>query len=98
MADSSSRYSGLGTTTLKVTTADGAGATITYLRRRFIPPPSGAGLTHVTREGDRPDLLAEEYLSDAAQAYRLSDENLATDPAELTSQPGRGVRVPTPQV
>lgn len=98
MADSSSRYSGLATAVLTVSVDGGAASTITYLRRRFIAPPQREVLVHVTREGDRLDLLAEQYLGDEALAYKLCDENLADDPAELTSRPGRPLRVPVPQV
>lgn len=97
MADSSSRYSGTPTTVLPASEG-GAESAITYLKRRFIPPPSGSGLLHVVHQDDRLDLLSEKYLGDPALAYRLCDENLADDPAELLKRPERILRVPVPKV
>ncbi len=96
MFDSSSRYAKLDTCTLE--TADGR--TITYVRRRFLPP-SGSHrlLVEVTvSEGDRLDLIAARTLGNSEQYWRICDANDAMDPFELTNEPGVALEVPLPGV
>lgn len=90
-----SRYHGLDTT--QWTRADGV--TITYVRRRFVPPPENfASLReHRVAEGDRLDNLAARYLSDAQQYWRLCDGNGVIRPDELTDTIGKILRITLPE-
>lgn len=75
------------------------GRVVTYLRRRFVPPPQNfATLSeHLVVSGDRVDNLAARHLGDAEQYWRLCDGNGAMDPAELTATIGRRVRICLPE-
>ncbi len=78
-------------------TADGR--TVAYLRRRFIPPPERFALLqeHVVGDGDRPDLLAYQYLGDPEQYWRIADANAVFWPEELTDEPGVRLRITLPE-
>jgi hypothetical protein len=75
------------------------GRQITYLRRRFVPPPERFALLaeHVVSGGDRLDNIAAEHLGDPEQFWRICDANVALRPAELTEQPGRRLRITMPE-
>jgi hypothetical protein len=90
-----SRYSGIDAAAY--VTADGR--TIAYLRRRFVSPPERFALLqeHVVRDGDRPDLLAYQYLGDPEQYWRIADANAVFWPEELTDLPARLVRITLPE-
>lgn len=95
MFQSNSRYAGLGTA--QFTRPDGT--VISYAKRRFLPAVgSGALLAEVTVvQGDRPDLLASRVLGDPEQFWRICDANRVMQPADLTAQPGRRLRIEMPQ-
>lgn len=90
-----SRYHGLDTAQW---TPPG-GSPITYVRRRFIPPPENfATLREVTVEmGDRLDNLAARHLGDPQQYWQLCDGNGALRPDELTETLGRRLRITLPE-
>jgi len=90
-----SRYYGNGSATLL--TADGR--MVVYLKRRFIPQPEQLALVqeHSVMEGERLDNLAQQYLGDAEQYWRLCDANGAMNPTELTDAVGRKLRVTLPE-
>jgi hypothetical protein len=90
-----SRYSGINTA--QFTAADGR--TITYLLRRFVPPPERFALLqeHVVVEGDRLDNLAAQYLGDPELFWRLCDANNAIRPEELTENVGRTLGITLPE-
>jgi len=90
-----SRYHGLGTRT--VTLPDGR--MVACVARRFVPPPERHALLleHAVVQGDRIDNLADRYLGDALQWWRLADANGAMRPAELTAQAGRRLRITLPE-
>jgi hypothetical protein len=90
-----SRYAGIETATLE--TADRR--TITYLRRRFVPPPERFALLqeHTVTEGERLDHLAAHYLGDPEQFWRLCDANGVLRPDDLTATIGRRIRVTLPE-
>ena len=90
-----SRYHGLDTTQWR--RADGV--TITYVRRRFVPPPENFATLqeHRVAEGDRLDNLAAKYLSDPQQYWRLCDGNGAIRPNELTKTIGDILRITLPE-
>jgi nucleoid-associated protein YgaU len=75
------------------------GKTVTYVRRRFLPPGENMPLlVEVTVvQGDRLDLIAARTLGDPEQFWRICDANNAMDPLELMAQPGTKLRVPIPQ-
>lgn len=91
-----SRYDSLKTATYKA--ADGR--EVTYVRRRFLPSGDDLPLlVEVTlTEGDRLDLIAARTIGDAEQFWRVCDANDALNPADLTTEPGRILRVPVPQI
>ncbi|MDG2527886.1 hypothetical protein [Caulobacter endophyticus] len=89
-----SRYAAAATA--RLTLPDGR--TAVYLRRRFIPDP--ASLSEIgavtVAEGDRLDLIAARVYGQAELHWRLADANAAFDPLDLTSAPGRRLRVTLP--
>jgi hypothetical protein len=95
MFDASSRYAAVETAILH----DAEGRAIAYKRRRFLPPGAAMPLlVEVTiGQGDRLDLIAARTLGDPEAFWRVCDANDTLDPAELTSQAGRQIRVPFPQ-
>ena len=75
------------------------GTPFPYLRRRFVPPASGADLgVHEVAEGDRPDTIAAARLGDPEQYWRLCDANNVMHPRELTVEIGRRIRILMPGV
>ena len=95
MFDLTSRYYSLDQATYVVA----GGQTVTYDRRRFLPPGKNMPLlVEVTVvQGDRLDLIAFRTLGDPKQFWRICDANNAIDPLELMAQPGTKLRVPIPQ-
>jgi hypothetical protein len=90
-----SRYYGLPTAT--ITTTDGT--TVTYVRRRFIPPPESYSLLflHPVVDGDRLDNITAKYFGDPEQFWRVCDANNVLDPDDLTATPGQSIRITLPQ-
>ncbi len=95
MFDVNSRYYGLDTGVY--VTADGR--ELPYVRRRFVPPGETLPLlAEVTvAQGDRLDLITARTLGVAEAFWRVADANNALDPAALTAEPGRRLRIPVPQ-
>lgn len=85
------------TPTAELTRPDGT--TTVYLRRRFLPQPERlATLGTVTvRDGHRIDTLAAEVFGDPTLFWRLADANLISRPADLVTEPGRVLRVASPE-
>ena len=83
--------------TVAITAPDGR--VIAYKRRRFLPQSDTlATLAELTvAQGDRLDLITARLLSDPEQFWRIADANNAMDPLDLTSEPGRKLRVAVPQ-
>ena len=75
------------------------GRLITYLERRFLPPPESFALlqTYVVVEGDRLDNVTARFLTDPTLFWRLCDANRAMRPGELTATIGRRLRITLPQ-
>ena len=73
--------------------------TITYLRRRFVPPPERFATLreHTVVQGDRLDRLAAQHLGDPEIYYRLCDANGTLRPDELIETVGRRIRVTLPE-
>ena len=85
------------TPTARLARADGT--EVAYLRRRFIPPPEHFAQVgeHVVAEGDRPDLIAHQYLGDPELFWRVADANVVLRPDELTETLGRRLRLTLPE-
>ncbi|MBL7501515.1 LysM peptidoglycan-binding domain-containing protein [Frankia sp. CNm7] len=84
----------------EVATTTGAdGTEWRYLRRRFIAgsDDAAAAIEHLVVAGERLDLLAARYYGNPLLGWRIADANGALDPAELTAEPGRVLRVPAPE-
>lgn len=88
---SNSRYAA----TPLATWTDPAGVPVTYLRRRFVPPPEtfSTVAAHLVVRGDRVDLLAAAYLGDPEAYWRLCDANGVMRPEDLTDTVGRRIRI-----
>ena len=95
MFDPSSRYHGLPVLTCTAPT----GQTIPYVARRFCPQGDTLPVLAEALVGDRDrlDLVAARTLGNALLAWRIADANDAMDPADLTAEPGRRLRIPVPQ-
>ena len=74
------------------------GRTVSYLRRRVVPPPQQHALLreHVVRQGERLDQIAATYLGDPEQFWRVADANGAMAPEELTRDAGTRLRITLP--
>jgi hypothetical protein len=73
------------------------GTEVRYAKRRLLPPVDSTGdetAPHTVSSGDRPDLLAQRYIGDPGQWWQIADANPVLDPAELTAEAGREIRVP----
>jgi len=88
-----SRY--YGSAIANMVTADGP---VAYIRRRFVPQPSGFQLIqlHAVQQGDRLDNLAAQYLGDPTLFWRLCDANRAMQPWTLTETVGATIRITMP--
>jgi len=75
------------------------GESIVYVRRRFVPPPEAFALLqeHEVTQGERLDNITAHFLGDPEQFWRVCDANDAMNPAELTAEPGRRLRVTVPR-
>jgi nucleoid-associated protein YgaU len=96
MFEPSSRYASRETATYILA----GGRQVTYVGRRFLPQGERMPLlVEVTvTDGDRLDLIAHRTLGDPEQFWRVCDANNAMNPFDLTTEPGRVLRVPIPQV
>lgn len=90
-----SRYAATATSTLTDDTGTHA-----YLLRRFVPQPAALSVlryhTVVSSESARLDNIAAVELGDPELFWRLCDANSALDPAELTADVGRRLRITLP--
>lgn len=89
-----SRYHSL--PTLSLTQVDGT--IVRYLARRIVPQPEQYASIRqfVVVEGARLDNVAAKTLGNPLLFWMLCDANLAMDPDDLTSQPGRSISIPLP--
>lgn len=94
MFDHTSRYY-----QLEVATTTVAGRTVSYVRRRFIPPGESLPLLAEAEVGpdERLDQIAERTLGDPLAWWRVCDANDTLDPQTLIAEPRRVLRVPLPQ-
>lgn len=90
-----SRYAN--TETASFSLADGRA--VTFLRRRFLPPPERFATlqTYSVVQGDRLDNLTARFLGDPTQFWRIADANRAMHPEELTETIGRRLLITLPE-
>jgi len=95
MFDQGSRYERIE----MATRSESDGRVVAYVRRRFLPQGSELPLLVEVKvaQGDRLDLISHRTLGDPTQFWRVCDANNAMDPADLTADIGRTLRVPLPQ-
>jgi hypothetical protein len=96
MFEHTSRYYALETD--EYTTVDGR--KIAYKRRRFLPQGQTLSLLQefTVIDGDRLDLITDDMLGDPEQFWQICDANNTMNPAELTAETGRVIRIPMPMV
>ncbi len=92
---SNSRYYGIATATLEKP----GKPPVNYLLRRFVPLASSFQTVeqHTVIAGDRPDLIAAQFLGDATLFWRLCDADTVMRPEELTVQVGKKIDITLPQ-
>lgn len=88
-----SRYAGTPTATLVLPDR----STVTYLRRRFVPPAQRLAVLqeHVVTQGERLDHIAAMFLGDPLLFWMVCDANDAMRPEDL-QEVGRRLRIPRP--
>ncbi|MDJ0729237.1 MAG: hypothetical protein QNJ33_04515 [Crocosphaera sp.] len=84
----------------KLTTPEGR--TIAYVSRRFLPQGNRlAILGEVTVEQsdrDRIDYITARTLGESEQFWQVCDANNAMNPQDLTTESGRQLLIPMPQI
>lgn len=75
-----------------------AGTQVTYVSRRFIPPPQDFSLLQRYRvqQGDRVDVIAGAILGDPLSYWQICDANLALEPADVVAVPGAFISITLP--
>jgi hypothetical protein len=96
MFDYTSRYATIETATLALNDGD----TVTYVRRRLLPPLDTLQIiAEVTvNDPDRLDLITVRTVGAPEQFWRIADANVAMNPFDLTAIPGERVRIPAPSI
>jgi hypothetical protein len=90
-----SRYFGVDTAQLETA----GGRTVTFLRRRFVPPPERFQMVkeHEVQQGERLDLIAAKEIGDPLLFWRICDANRAIRPDDLIETAGRRLRITLPE-
>ncbi len=90
-----SRYYGIDTATMETET----GKTVIYLRRRFVPAPEKFAplKEHTVTESERLDNIANQYLGDPEQFWRMCDANNVIRPNELVETVGNKILITLPE-
>jgi len=70
-----------------------SGRVIIYKRIRFIPE-TPALQQHTVVQGERLDLIAQQYYRDPLLFWRICDANKAMLPDELVAEVGRRILIP----
>jgi len=89
-----SRYSGLPL----LSYAPPGGGQVSYVSRRFIPPPEDFTLLQRYRvqQADRVDVIAGSLLGNPLSYWLICDANLAQEPGDVTATPGALIRITLP--
>ena len=93
-----SRYESLPTATMEQRDADGTVREVRFVRRRIVPQAADHVplAQHTVQAGERLDHIANRYLGDTTQYWRLCDANDVMRPDEL-EQVGRVIDVSMPK-
>lgn len=75
------------------TITDSEGRVNHYKGIRFIPQTDGQ-MEYTISEGERLDHIAFNFYKDSEQFWRICDANEASIPDDLTSEPGKTIRIP----
>jgi hypothetical protein len=75
------------------------GASVKYVRRRFVPDQSQFSLLriHFVSQGERLDNITNLYFGDPLLFWQVCDANNVIDPEELTETIGNPIRITLPQ-
>jgi hypothetical protein len=75
-----------------------SGTQISYVSRRFIPPPADFTELQLYRvqQGDRVDVVAAAQLGNPLSYWQLCDANTALAPPDVVAVPGAFIRVTLP--
>jgi hypothetical protein len=89
-----SRYYGLPLLTQTAPNGD----QISYVSRRFIPPPEDFALLQRYRvqQADRVDVIAGSILGNPLSYWQICDANLALEPDDVTAVPGAFIVITLP--
>jgi hypothetical protein len=89
-----SRYYGV--PLLSLTTP--AGSQVSYVARRFIPPPEEFSVLQLYRvqQGDRVDVIASTLLGNPLSYWQLCDANVVLEVDDLVASPGSFIEVTLP--
>ncbi len=90
-----SRYHGIDTAIMETK----AGKSVIYLRRRFVPAAEKFApiKEHTVTEGERLDNIANLYLGDPEQFWRICDANTVIRPNELVETVGNKIVITLPE-
>jgi hypothetical protein len=89
-----SRYYGLPLLTCSAP----AGSQVSYVSRRFIPPPAAFTVRqrYRVKQGDRIDVVAATLLGNPLSYWQVCDANLAGSPSDVTAVPGAFIAITLP--
>lgn len=75
-----------------------SGTQISYVSRRFIPPPADYTVLQLYRvgQGDRIDVIAAALLGNPLSYWQLCDANAAIEPPDVVAVPGAFINVTLP--
>ena len=74
----------------------GDGVAIRYKNVRLIPDMR-ASLSHVVRDHERIDHIANEHFKDSQRFWRICDANLTMRPSDLVERAGQRILIPPPE-
>jgi len=84
-----SRYKGVQTTQI----TDATDRVIPYIKIRFIPP-TPAVVGHTVTQGERLDLISNNFYKDAQRIWRICDANFAMWPEDEVAVPNTTILIP----
>ncbi len=74
------------------------GGQISYVSRRFIPPPEDFAVLqrYRVRQGDRVDVIAGAVIGNPLSYWQICDANLALEPDDITAVPSAFIVITLP--
>ncbi len=75
------------------------GESVVHVKRRFVPAAENFAFLqyHFVEQGDRLDNIAQTYLADPQQFWKICDANGVDRPDELTEEVGSKIRITLPE-